>query len=1627
MHIGGGPFSLVFYYLYMIDKVKYHIEALNTGGIAIDKIEGGRAGKRSSLFSWLKNRSRSITNKIWLLSELNSPFNSRDVDAWEMQWCGGIKDRKNKKMFINSSHEQSKGVGIFIHPSLDLEISTEHPSVMPQFGVLAGRVISVTVKIGGEWMSLVSIYAPTGSANRARGKFFKELIKSTSHLPNRVYGGDWNYVDNDVLDKSHQHTTYGTKGGEAWKSHVNSSQMGDPYRVIHPDGKAYSHTSPTLQNRIDRFYIDSTFMGWVADVTHHHCYLSHDHKLVSLQLITDETLARGKDRWFFNNSHLLSPSFINMLRACINNYVDTNSNKDEIGPAVWLDQLLAYLKDIIISYSKEKKGYVDRSLKSLEALHGNLATSRDKMDPPSPLILSQIKEIRLQIEDHILAHTYGAKIRSRSRFSSAFEQPSSTFFQMAKTRGKGSVIQAVRDDGPAQSLLPVHQRPVREDQEGKQTIFKSYYERLFSTKIIDDSAMHDTAALLNKLDPEQSKLCEGEMSMNELHASLCTFHNNKSPGPDGFGKEFWRVFWVDLSPHLLDACNHSFSTVSLSPLMSSGYISLLFKKDDKQDVKKYRPLTLLPFHYKILTKALTIRLSKVINHLCDPSQTGFIRGRYIMENIRLVMDTIEYCESETIPAYWVMLDFEKAYDRVSWVYLHACLKMANLGMDFRRWITVLYPLDPTTHPEHYLELGMDITYAITHHRNIIRQLIMNGHATDPFSLHCGVAQGCPLSCLLFVLCVEPLHIRIRQSQITGIQLPPPTGYDPLGVNAQRDQCKEDIILAKQGKLENTKSIKGIDLIIKTTRQNHELLPLDKKQRLVMLRYDREYEIKEGKRFDTQIKSFMSKLDEIPDKIGRTVKSAGYADDTAVILATWDHFNYLLSIISVYESASGALNNKDKMLVIPVGGAQATDLVGVDPDQVLQPGCMERYLGAQAGVSCKDKLIRYWDTTMTNKIVSRLRAWQSLFLSLVGRVLVLKTMALSLIWFHASCMHIPNTNKTLKRITHCTSSYVWKSSRDDCGDPARRVAGFANINTACLPWRLGGVSMCNTIAQIGAIRAKWIRMLHDPSTSLWKDLAWHAIHLAGSKWGLGKLILCRPPSNALYKHIKHSIGSSFPFWADVIIDWLKLKPIPIDKIDYKLFTYERIISQPLWFNPHITLGSKMLAWGDWCPGGNNRQSYHVIGDIWDHDALEFVTIESISCWLTASKSSPGKLTALITAIPPAWIDTLKEGIQPYRREEWVMDRDDGLHGIVEREEVGGLVGVQWMDPAQPFSLLFFQPACISSNLYRAQVTTGGELLGPTSMSTFDPSRIGWDMGDGNLIPVSGYTVKIGHTLATTVHPAASTKMIQRKWQVSFNWHRFDWEQVWARLVTIKIGKHRAFQWKVLHAIGRFQFISRTACCMHCDPHAVDPHVTAYHAMFICPIAMGVWRWVGALWKHMHDLTISISTPYLITGLQPLSSVPIILRTAWDLIHLTTLHTIWCAWCRWIHDEISYTIDTITSSINSFLTMHVPALANQAVLKTICMKPLLTEGVTKSPPTPIDRVQMQWSSTLSLCPLSQTHVYSYTGTQLFTPAWHKKELYRHQRPQAWLHIMAATQNPDVFQPKYRLTPYIPPVPD
>ena len=141
---------------------------------------------------------------------------------------------------------------------------------------------------------------------------------------------------------------------------------------------------------------------------------------------------------------------------------------------------------------------------------------------------------------------------------------------------------------------------------------------------------------------------------------------------------------------------------------------------------------------------LAQRLKKVIHKLIHTDQSGYIKGRNIGTNIRLIQDVIDYLEEGEIEGATVFLDFKKAFDTVSHEFLNNILSKFKSGESFNNWVKIMY-------------------------KNTKSYVINNGWLSKPFQINRGIRQGCPLSVLLFLLVVEILAVQIRKHPEEGLQ------------------------------------------------------------------------------------------------------------------------------------------------------------------------------------------------------------------------------------------------------------------------------------------------------------------------------------------------------------------------------------------------------------------------------------------------------------------------------------------------------------------------------------------------------------------------------------------------------------------------------------------------------------------------------------------------------------------------------------------------------------------------------------------------------------------------------------------------------------------------------------------
>lgn len=275
-----------------------------------------------------------------------------------------------------------------------------------------------------------------------------------------------------------------------------------------------------------------------------------------------------------------------------------------------------------------------------------------------------------------------------------------------------------------------------------------FYSKLYTHDNIDVNDINEffgERENIIQLNDTQRQSCEGLLTENECATALLDMQNNKSPGSDGITTEFYKIFWQDLKVYLLNSINYSFENKTLTDLQKQGIINLIPKKDKElTSLNNWRPISLLNIDYKIATKAIANRIKNVLPSIIHKSQTGFVKSRYIGENIRLLYETIDNLNENNNPGLLFFADFEKAFDSLNHTFLMKTLDSFNFGSSLKQWIFTFY--------------------------NGIKSCVSNnGHLSDFFDIERGVRQGCPLSPYLFIISIEMLSIAVRSNNsIKGI-------------------------------------------------------------------------------------------------------------------------------------------------------------------------------------------------------------------------------------------------------------------------------------------------------------------------------------------------------------------------------------------------------------------------------------------------------------------------------------------------------------------------------------------------------------------------------------------------------------------------------------------------------------------------------------------------------------------------------------------------------------------------------------------------------------------------------------------------------------------------------------------
>jgi len=654
---------------------------------------------------------------IIFLQEIHSE--ETDVKFWRTQWGNSI--------FFSHGSSHSAGSAIMLHKFKG--------SVLETLCSDEGRWVSVVVKQGNATFIACCVYGYNShGSNRV---MFSQLVDNLKKLHKKyknayfILGGDFNECMDDHLDR-YPPRLDGRMSNDLIISLCSDLSLTDAWRFFNPSTKdfTWSNKSLSFRSRIDFFLISSSILNYVKDASHITAPLS-DHKLIAIKLSDIKDSPRMRGYWKLNNALLkdkkFNDSIINLTKELFTGVIrDYKTN--------W--EFFKYkARYIAVKRSKEIKDIKHKSDSEL-VNRLNVLLAKDKITEEEDL---EIKKLSLEFDRAYLELAKGAYIRSRAKWVEEGEKNTSYFFALEKRNSQRKALLALNIDG-------VTSNDPREISKFVTKFYSNLYTSNFNYDLCE-KFIDIIKPCITIIDREFSQICDTDLSINEIEQALHSMKKGKSPGIDGLSVEFYLHFWEFIKIPLFHMYKECISRGEMTSTMKQGVISLIPKSNkDPLLIDNWRPITLLTLDYKLLASVYAKRLRTGLDHIISESQSGFMKGRHISNNIRLVLDLLDYSNLIQSDGLILFLDFYKAFDSLEHNFIFRTLELFGFGKSFIDIVTMFY-------------------------RNINSSVIVNFDTSKRFDIHRGVRQGCPISPFLFLLATELLCLRINQNEtLLGISI-----------------------------------------------------------------------------------------------------------------------------------------------------------------------------------------------------------------------------------------------------------------------------------------------------------------------------------------------------------------------------------------------------------------------------------------------------------------------------------------------------------------------------------------------------------------------------------------------------------------------------------------------------------------------------------------------------------------------------------------------------------------------------------------------------------------------------------------------------------------------------------------
>lgn len=453
-----------------------------------------------------------------------------------------------------------------------------------------GRLSTVVLNRNGRTFAFVNVYMyidvsdSIALINLLTTKMF-DIVETHSDVE-FILAGDFNVVMTDLDSIERQGSLHELILKQRMLTFIKQFGLCDVKHNLHKNSSIPTFRLGAVMSRLDYFFVASSIVRDTDSYSQNWALDKSDHSAICLSFKLNESITYGI------GFHKINTTYITTHKDEINLYLSESiSESDEItDPRIKWDYVKMKIRMWFENISKNKMSNLKGEIKSLSDEY-NLITNRliklqsENSNHSITKINQAICDLNKIDKELDICNTKLSEnllFRSKAQYVEKAEKSNKYFLNLINRQSKQNLITSVIDDG-------------RKIESNVIEYLTEYFKNVYSNHDGASSAELDSlldAIDLPKLEIADSLLIDSPLTLIELESVLKTCKDS-CPGIDGIPYSFYKSFWAQVGPLMLNSWNHSVNINSLTIEQTTSIISLL-QKPGKEigPISNLRPISL---------------------------------------------------------------------------------------------------------------------------------------------------------------------------------------------------------------------------------------------------------------------------------------------------------------------------------------------------------------------------------------------------------------------------------------------------------------------------------------------------------------------------------------------------------------------------------------------------------------------------------------------------------------------------------------------------------------------------------------------------------------------------------------------------------------------------------------------------------------------------------------------------------------------------------------------------------------------------------------------------------------------------------------------------------------------------